>query len=467
MHSKTSRAVVRISSSLLLTLALAPFTAFAETPIHKEMEIFPPQELHVHGSSIVELPNGDLLSCWFYGTGERWADDVKIMGARLVQGADAWTEPFVLADVPDFPDINPTLFVDPNEQLWLIWYTVLANQWETSLLKYKTSTDYMQEDGPPNWDWQEVLHMKPGGLTERGIQPDDPFVLAVDRKLDEYIAYLESIGVLPTDNPDIQQRLNEGVARIRANARGENMMRTGRLQLEDGSYESTDLGYPHFRRLGWQTQNKPVVTNGGRMILPLYSDGFSFSIMAITDDWGATWQFSEPLVGFGSIQPAIAEKQDGTLVAYMRDNGPAPKRLHVSESRDRGMTWSGVRNSELPNPGAGCDIVTLENGHWLLVYNDLERGRYSLAAAISEDEGATWPYIRHIERDPQGLDGASSHYPAVVQGQDGTIHLSYSYHGTQPAYFVDEEEGDAPQERARTIKYVHFNEAWVREGTQP
>ncbi|MDX2444945.1 MAG: hypothetical protein QNK30_14205, partial [Bacteroidales bacterium] len=31
--------------------------------------IFPVQNLHVHSSSIVELPNGDLLSCWFEGSG--------------------------------------------------------------------------------------------------------------------------------------------------------------------------------------------------------------------------------------------------------------------------------------------------------------------------------------------------------------------------------------------------------------
>ena len=33
--------------------------------------IFPFQDLHVHSSSIVELPGGDLLCCWFEGSGER------------------------------------------------------------------------------------------------------------------------------------------------------------------------------------------------------------------------------------------------------------------------------------------------------------------------------------------------------------------------------------------------------------
>ena len=45
--------------------------------------IFPFQDQHVHSSSIIELPNGDMLSCWFEGSGERNANDVKVMGARL------------------------------------------------------------------------------------------------------------------------------------------------------------------------------------------------------------------------------------------------------------------------------------------------------------------------------------------------------------------------------------------------
>jgi len=56
--------------------------------------LFPLQEKHVHYSSIVELPNGDLLTCWFEGSGERTANDVLINGARLKKGESKWSEPF-------------------------------------------------------------------------------------------------------------------------------------------------------------------------------------------------------------------------------------------------------------------------------------------------------------------------------------------------------------------------------------
>src|SRR5205814_8471859 len=94
------------------------------------------------------------------------------------------------------------------------------------------------------------------------------------------------------------------------------------------------------RRLGWMTRAHPFVLDRQRLIVPLYSDGFSFSLMAISDDWGKNWKTSTPLIAGGNIQPSIVKKKDGTLLTLMRDNGPPPKRLHRSESRDRGETWS-------------------------------------------------------------------------------------------------------------------------------
>ena len=161
-----------------------------ETCGYWSTEIFPLVRDHVHGSTIVELPNGDLLAAWFQGSGERWADDVVIMGARLQVGEDRWSEPFVVADVPGFPDINPILFIDPENRLWLMWDTVIANQWETSVLKYRISTDYLMSEGPPNWLWQDVLHVKPGDSSGRGIQPRDRFVKSIERQIEEYAEYL-------------------------------------------------------------------------------------------------------------------------------------------------------------------------------------------------------------------------------------------------------------------------------------
>ena len=97
--------------------------------------IFPLQEKHVHGSSIIEAPNGDLLACWFYGSGERRASDVLIQGARLKKGEKVWSPVYEMADTPNLPDCNPVLFIDATERLWLFWVVVQAERWERSLLK--------------------------------------------------------------------------------------------------------------------------------------------------------------------------------------------------------------------------------------------------------------------------------------------------------------------------------------------
>src|SRR5215813_1205822 len=105
------------------------------TPVYEAELIFPLEHWHNHASTIVECPNGDLLVCWFHGSGERTADDVKIEGARRRKGSKTWNR-FTMADTPNYPDTNPTMFIDPRRRLWLLWPTILANEWHTALMKY-------------------------------------------------------------------------------------------------------------------------------------------------------------------------------------------------------------------------------------------------------------------------------------------------------------------------------------------
>src|SRR4029453_831783 len=137
-----------------------------------------------------------------------------------------------------------------------------------------------------------------------------------------------------------------------------------------------------YQRMGWQPRCKPTVLPSGRILLPLYTDTFSISIMAISDDEGETWYASKPLLGFGAIQPTILRRDSGELAAYMRENGIL-KRIRTSTSKDEGRTWGTVTATDMPNPGSGLDGLRLANGHWLLIYNDTTSDRNSLVAAIS------------------------------------------------------------------------------------
>lgn len=370
-----------------------------DTPQFAAELVFPLHPKHNHAPGIVECPNGDLLVSWYRGSGERSADDVAIYGARKKVGSDRWSDAFVLADTPGFPDCNTTMWVDGNGKLWLFWPLILANSWESCLTQYRVSSDY-QSDAPPKWDWQGILALKPQNFEEVMLR--------------EFAVWKKQIGdttKLPVDLSD--------------------------------EYIKKRTGDKLLSRLGWQPRCKPIVLSTGRILLPLYSDTYSAGLMAISDDGGKTWFASQPLAGFGSIQPAVLERKDGSVVAYLRENGVF-KKIRVAESQDGGQTWGTVGTLDLPNPGSGLDAVRLASGNWLLIYNDTLKGRTSLAVSLSDDEGKSWKWTRHLEK----ADTGSFHYPAVIQAKDGSIHAVYSY-------FVKE---------GKSMKHARFNEAWVQAG---
>jgi predicted neuraminidase len=335
--------------------------------------IFPLNGWHNHASSLVECPNGDLLACWFSGSGERTADDVQILGARRRKGATRWSQSFLMADTPDYPDCNPVLFIDARRRLWLVWITILNHRWEGSLLKYRISTDY-QRALAPRWTFGEVLH----------ISPDAQFV----EQVEAWLKRLEAQGAsLPAA---LRPRLEVYLQTVRQNARDE-----------------------LSRRLGWMTRIPPLI-EGERIYLPLSP------LVAISDDSGERWRASSPILGAGAVQPSLLRRRDGALVAYMRDNGPPPNRVFVAYSRDNGETWTEAEKTSLPNPGSSVAALALRTGEWLLIGNDTEQGRHQLAVWLSEDEGRTWRLARYLERDEAGRGRYA--YPCAIQARDGTIH---------------------------------------------
>ena len=112
------------------------------------------------------------------------------------------------------------------------------------------------------------------------------------------------------------------------------------------------------------------------------------------------------------------------------------------------MSWTPAVDTEIPNPGTSLEVVRLRSGNWIMAYNDLEQGRYSLVAALSDDEGATWKWKRHLDGSPDKKVTTQYHYPSVMQARDGSIHVTYSY-------FVPE---------GKSIKHVRLNEDWVKAG---
>jgi predicted neuraminidase len=372
-------------------------------------DIFPAENWHNHASCIVELLSGDMLACWYHGSGERTADDVLIEGSRFSfisarwKGESKWSGRFMMADTPGYPDCNPCMFIDAKHRLWLIYVTILANEWHTALLKYRTAFVTNYGVGKP-WLRADTLHATPG----------DEFIKAISEM--DYSVYLKSTGI---SDEKIQQYKTK--------------------QMEMASDKLT-------RRLGWMPRARGVLLSDGRLILPLYSDGFDFSLMLISDDNGTSWHTSRPIISCGGVQPSVVERNDGTLTAFMRNNGPAPKRIMVTTSTDRGETWSQPGYTDLPNPGSGIEAIRLNSGRWLMVYNDTESGRHRLALALSDDEGETWELAKYLENDDNAEVKSGYSYPSILQASDDGIWVTYSTH---------------IPELGSTIRWVRFEEEWL------
>ena len=94
-----------------------------------------------------------------------------------------------------------------------------------------------------------------------------------------------------------------------------------------------------------------------------------------------------------------------------------------SWSDDKGRTWSELKPTTLPNPNSGIDAVTLRDGKQLLVYNHLIKGRNILNVAVSED-GKEWKAVALLEND---LKDSEFSYPAIIQTDDGSVHITYTW----------------------------------------
>ncbi|NIA28917.1 MAG: neuraminidase (sialidase)-like protein [Actinobacteria bacterium] len=374
-------------------------TSFAQISLKGEF-IFKPDKAghgHTHASSLVECPDGSLLACWYEGKSDR-STDVHIQAARLLKGHKTWSPDFLLADTPMLSDNNPCLFVDRQKRLWLFYYTLLGSPeeaWDTAFLRYKISTQYEDASKPIIWDVQSDLPVKPNDLDET-----------------------------------VETLCRQALAKSHSDPRVVKQCELARVKLK------SQLA----RKLGWTTRAKPITLSSGAILLPMASEIFGIAMMAITPDGGRTWKFSKPPLGYGIEQPTVFEKKDGTLVAYFRDSSPA-HRIRKSESHDLGLTWSPVVNTDFPNPGSGIEVLRLMDGNIVLIYNDcVDDPRNSLAVSMSDDEGKSWKWTRHIER----TKGAGRFdYPSIIQTRDGKLHATFSYN-------------------LQTIKYVSFTEDWIK-----
>lgn len=153
--------------------------------------------------------------------------------------------------------------------------------------------------------------------------------------------------------------------------------------------------------------------------------------MEFTSDNGRTWERTPAINdrNTGAIQPAILLHPGGRLQILCRSK---LSKVLSSWSDDNGRTWSELAPIAIPNPNSGIDAVSLRDGRHLLVYNHLKSGRNMLNVAVSE-YGIDWEAVVLLEDDQEGTEFS---YPAVIQTDDGLVHITYTWNRKQIKHVV-------------------------------
>jgi formylglycine-generating enzyme required for sulfatase activity len=178
------------------------------------------------------------------------------------------------------------------------------------------------------------------------------------------------------------------------------------------------------------------VARDGTIVVACDGDNHRDERLITSSDGGETWTVAKgdlrKVAAKYAIHPAIAPREDGSILAFLR--GPDPMPMLVS--KDLGQSWEA---QETPFPGIGVGqkaaALRLSSGAILLISFDSKKQAFGggVFAALSLDEGRTWPHVRKLE----GLSG----YLSAAQSAPGLI---YAF-GTR-------------------MSCVAFNEAWIKEG---
>jgi predicted neuraminidase len=183
------------------------------------------------------------------------------------------------------------------------------------------------------------------------------------------------------------------------------------------------------RNLLGPVKNKPLQLADGSILCPTSTENDGWRVhFEMTRDLGKTWEVIGPIHNaskFNAIQPSILTYADGRMQVLCRSQQSV---VVQSWSEDGGKTWGAVTATDLPNPNAGTDAVTLADGRQLIVYNHTVRrgpfpaGRSMLNVATSKD-GKSWKTVVTLEKEMK----SEFSYPAVIQSSDGKVQITYTF----------------------------------------
>ena len=178
--------------------------------------------------------------------------------------------------------------------------------------------------------------------------------------------------------------------------------------------------------------NKPTVLSGGAWLFPCAvwtcmepgedhpeTASARCSGAVVTADRGASFA----LLGGADVpnrhfdEHSIVERRDGSLWMLVRRwDG-----IGQAFSHDGGRTWTDAGHSGIPDPDTRFFIRRLPSGNLLLVNHVGFRGRSSLCARLSGDDGRTWQGGLVID------ERSDVSYPDGTADAQGRIRVAYDH----------------------------------------
>ncbi len=277
-----------------------------ENPYFRSELIFEPEKVDIkqcHGSTLVELPGGDILAAYYGGDYEK-AKNVAVYGARLGRGETKWSEPWILHDTPDKSEGNPVLWFGPDNKLWLFFVTIMKDNWNQALIFFKKSPDRGKT-------WSEPVQMleREGWMTRnKPLQLKNGYIL-----LPIYNEVLFDSEFLISGNGGRKWKMSSVIR-----SPGTNLQPTV-VQLSDGSLLA-GMRTGSKNGLMWWSRSK---NNGKKWSKPYTTD------------------VRNPHSACDMVMLA-----DGHIALAYNDSPDNRNTLTVALSTDEGKTWSAKRNLE-------------------------------------------------------------------------------------------------------------------------
>ncbi|KQV81816.1 glycosyl hydrolase [Rhizobium sp. Root1220] len=338
-----------------------------------------------HAANLAFLPDGTLTCAWFGGTMEGMGD-ISIYMSRLLPGKSRWTTPEKMSDDPAKSEQNPLIFNAPDGKIWLLYTSQTAGNQDGSVVKCRIS-----EDGGKTFGDVKLLCDIPGTFVRQPI----------------------------------------------------------------------------------------VVNNRGAWLLPVFrcvglagerwtGDADTAGVL-ISRNHGKSWEMTDVPDSLGAVHMNIVPLEGDRLVAFYRNR--FSECVLSSQSTDDGESWSAPAPVDLPNNNSSIQAIMLESGQIAMVYNHAnaltsDSRRLSLYDEIEGEESAApvptsdrRKAVWGVPRAPLSLafssDGGVSFrhridldtgdgyclsnnskdalnrefsYPSITQGQDGSIHIAYTYY---------------------------------------